>query len=277
MNLAMRQPRQTIGEVLRDARASIGASQLDMALRLGISQRHVSFVETGRSRPSRDLILNWMSEASAPVSIRNAALHSAGFAVTGEDPTPANDAIGRTPAVVERVLAAHEPLPGMVFGADWRMVSLSPGGQWLFAMVMREFLAGVPDIARGWDMLAGLGHEGGLLSRMRDPWRVGGALLNQLRIEQWTRPALRPRIDRVEQALRRRYGADAREPLPEPHEPGLTLVFDTPVGVLSFFTVQSVFMLPQDVTPGSLRTGLWYAGDDATREIMRLKPRPPAG
>ncbi len=161
MKLAMRQPRRTIGEVLRDARASIGASQLDLALRLGISQRHVSFVETGRSRPSRDLILNWMTETAAPLSIRNAALHSAGFAVTSEEPIPANDAMRQTPAVVERVLAAHEPLPGMVFGADWRMVSLSPSGQWLFAMVMREFLAGVPDIAHGWDMLAGLAMRAG--------------------------------------------------------------------------------------------------------------------
>ncbi len=277
MKSVLPQDRPAIGEVMRTARQNLGVSQLDLALRLGISQRHVSFVETGRSRPSRDLILNWMAEMRAPDSIRNVALHRAGFALASAAPAPANDETPQTPPVLTRVLDAHEPLPGMVFGPDWRMLSLNPGGQWLFRLVMPEFLAAIPDIRGGWDMIAGLGHEGGLLSHMREPAAVAGSLLNQLRIEQWTWPELRPRIDRLESALRQRFGATPRHLRRDVHEPGLNLVFDTPLGALSFFTVQSMFTLPQDVTPGSLRTGLWYAADEATRGIMRDRPEPPAG
>lgn len=55
-------------------------SQLELALRMGVSQRHVSFVESGRAQPSRELLLNWLHELQAPLALRNVALQQAGFA-----------------------------------------------------------------------------------------------------------------------------------------------------------------------------------------------------
>jgi transcriptional regulator with XRE-family HTH domain len=65
---------------LQSVRQSRRVSQLELSLRMGVSQRHVSFVESGRSRPSRELVLAWMRELDAPLAVRNAALLQAGFA-----------------------------------------------------------------------------------------------------------------------------------------------------------------------------------------------------
>lgn len=65
---------------LQTARKSKRLSQLELALRMGVSQRHVSFVESGRAQPSRELLLNWLHELQAPLALRNVALQQAGFA-----------------------------------------------------------------------------------------------------------------------------------------------------------------------------------------------------
>lgn len=65
---------------LQIARKSKRLSQLELALRMGVSQRHVSFVESGRAQPSRELLLNWLHELQAPLALRNVALQQAGFA-----------------------------------------------------------------------------------------------------------------------------------------------------------------------------------------------------
>lgn len=69
-----------LGNPLRHARATRDVSQRELALRLGVSQRHVSYVEGNRARPSRDLIVSWIREVGAPLSLCNAALLPAGFA-----------------------------------------------------------------------------------------------------------------------------------------------------------------------------------------------------
>lgn len=270
-----------VGEILKEARRRRRLSQLDLALALGVSQRHVSFVESGRSRPGRDLIINWMTELEAPASLRNAALLSAGYALLADPGRPRPLALERATPVHHRVLDAHDPMPGMIFDADWRMLRLNAGARWLFGLVMPEFLGPAGATAEGWDMIAGIAHPGGLLSRMPEPWIIGRRHLAQLRIEQLNRPALKPRVDALEHVLRATFGdrlIDAAGPAPEP---GLNLQFDTAHGRLSFFTVQSVFKLPQDVAPTTARTGLWFAQDGATRDVLarhvRAKPALAAG
>lgn len=260
----------TVGDILKTARKVRGTSQLDLALALGISQRHVSFVERGRSRPSRDLILNWMEEVGATVSARNAALIGAGFATGGrglvlpERPSPAH----------HQVLSAHDPLPGLIFDADWRMVQMNAGATWIFHHLMAGFLASPEGQVPCWDMIAGVAHAGGLLSRMVDPWIYGGHLLRQLRFEEMTRPSLAPRVAALEQVLRARFG-DQMMIEPGQFEPGLDLHFDTAYGRLSFFSVQSMFQLPQDTVPTSVRVGLWFPASAAARTV--LEENVPAG
>lgn len=260
-----------LADNLRVMRTSRGIPQLELALRLGVSQRHVSFVELGRARPSRNLILSWARETGASMDERNAALVSAGF-------SPAflefgSEHVRNSPAfrALSEMLVAHEPYPGIVFDADWMICAMNECGQWLCTVGMAGFVTSMDGPPTEMDMIAAVAHPGGLLSRVRNAPEIGFALLTQLRAEQMTRPALRPRIDRLEESLKERFGHAAIGQPRAAGEPHLNLIMDTEFGTLSLLLVQTVFGLPQNVTPASLRTELWFPMDDHTRRVMALR------
>lgn len=269
----MRPATACLADNLRRMRTSCGISQMELALRLGISQRHVSFVELGRATPSKNLILSWVRETNASVDERNATLVSAGY-------SPAYIELGAqhmrdTPAfrALSDMLAAHEPFPGIVFDADWMIRAMSLGGQWLCSVGMPEFLATMNGPPAEMDMIAAVAHPGGLLSKVRNAREVGFALLKQLRAEAMTRPALRPRIDRLEISLNERFGSEPADYARAAGDPYLNLIVDSEFGTLSFLLVQTVFGLPQNVTHASLRTELWFPVDNATRRVMMTRGR----
>lgn len=261
------------GCVLKHVRERIGISQLELALRLNISQRHVSFIEGGRSRPSRDLIENWSSATGAPASLRNAALHRAGFAPAVAGTPPAQAASVRQFETLRRAITLHEPFPGIVFDADWNARFANYTTAWL----IRLLLPGCPAPERGaprpFNLIDALIHEGGLLSAMRDPWQAGGALLDQIRREQWLHPALAARARDLEASMIRRFGPRPDGQPDLAGQPSQNLEFDTPLGPLRFVTLQTVCALPQDVTPASLRMELWFPADGPTRTLLRNKPK----
>src|SRR5436305_231919 len=98
--------------MLREWRNRRGVSQLDLALRADSSARHLSFVETGRSRPSRELVLRLADELDVPVRDRNALLVAAGYAP--HFPERTLEQLGELTLSVQRVLAAHDPFPAVV-------------------------------------------------------------------------------------------------------------------------------------------------------------------
>lgn len=261
----------TLAENLRRMRSARGISQLELALRLEVSQRHVSFVELGRARPSRDLILRWARETGASVDERNAALISAGF-------SPAFVEIGAEQVrdssafkALSDMLVAHEPYPGIIFDADWMIRAMNEGGHWLSTVGMADFLADMGGPATEMDMIAAVTHPRGFLSKIRNAREVGFALLRQMRAEQMTRPALAPRVDQLEQSLRDRFGDDPGEHSRAPGDTHLQLIVDSEFGTLSFLLVQTVFGLPHNVTHASLRTELWFPLDDDTRRVMATR------
>lgn len=167
----------------------------------------------------------------------------------------------------ERMLDRHHPFPAFVFDADWIMRRINPAGQWLCSVLMPEVWAATPDKQAGLDMIAGLVHPDGLLSQLRDPAPTGFTLARQLRVEQLTNRTLGLRIDVLEQSLHERFGAPQGE-ASYPTEDHRPLCFDTRHGPLSFFAVQSVIGIPQDITVGSLRAELWFADDERTRAAV---------
>ena len=258
----------SLRELLRHTRASTGLSQHRLALELGISQRHVSFLESGRARPSRELLLAWMREVRAPTSIRNAALIHAGFGQNHSGDVGDPDARAGVRGALSRILGAHHPYPGVSFDCEWVACEMNGGARWLCCQIMPEYWASAQCRGHGVDTIEALIHPGGVLSRMRDPQVAGFSLLRQLRAEEWVTPSLKARADALESALTRRFGL----PLDDAHAGGmgqhLTLRFDTSVGPLAFYTLESVFGLPQDVTVGSMRLELWFPADQTTREVL---------
>ena len=132
---------------LQQTRRARRLSQLELSMRLGISQRHVSFVETGRARPSRPLLLAWLTALDAPLVVRNAALLQAGYAPAYSAAPLGDPALAQANAALLELLRAHDPMPALVLDAHWNLLHANRGGQWLAATLMPgavEMLAGAP-------------------------------------------------------------------------------------------------------------------------------------
>lgn len=266
---------EALSELLRSRRQESGLSQMELAFRLGISQRHLCFVEIARARPSRDLLMAWMDALEAPVSVRNAALHHAGLSAVGARDACASSGEEMLREALEGLVAAHEPYPAVVFDADWRVQQLSAGGMDLCSQITTGFDLCAEIHAQGLDMIEAVASPDGLLSRAQDPEVAAAALLAQFEAESWARPSLRDRVQACRAALMRRFG----DRLPKGRDPGaphLQLAFDTDAGPLTFFIIQTVVGLPQNVTPDALRAELWFPADEPTRQTLwRWQTCPP--
>src|SRR3954447_11320695 len=115
--------RSRIGPLLRDWRRRRRMSQLDLALAAGVSARHVSFVETGRSRPSAEMVIQLAEHLDVPLRDRNALLLAAGYAPAYAQRDLEDPEMGPVRQAIERVLAAHEPYPAVVVDRHWGMVA----------------------------------------------------------------------------------------------------------------------------------------------------------
>src|SRR5690242_6319961 len=133
--------RPPVGTLLRDWRQRRRLSQLDLALDAGVSARHLSFVETGRSRPSAQMVLHLAEHLDVPLRERNAMLLAAGYAPAyGERPLDADE---MTPVreALQRVLDAHDPYPAAVVDRRWDLVASNGGIGLLVADVDPDLLA----------------------------------------------------------------------------------------------------------------------------------------
>lgn len=257
----------TLREVLRDARKRCGISQMELALRLGFSPRHICFVEIGRARPSRMLIERWLDEVGARPSVRSAALLHAGFALK---PAPANGRHGDPAAhpareLFERLLAVHEPFPAFLFDADWHIRSANRAALWLMSTVMPDYMRSLPP-GNDLDMIGSCAHPSGLLSNMVDAASVGYALLDQLDLEASANPRLRARVRDFARSLDDRFGPRHTSGGTFAH---LTFSFATAAGRFDFFRFQSLVELPQDVTLHSLRAEVALPLNERTKDAMR--------
>src|ERR687896_1834878 len=153
-------PRGSAGELLRQWRERRRRSQLDLALEAGISTRHLSFVETGRSRPSRDMLLRLAEQLEVPLRERNHLLVAGGYApVYGQAALDAPELAG-VRAALRQVLAGHEPYPAVVVDRSWHLVDANAAVGVLLGPVDPELLAPPANVLR-----VSL-HPGGMASQI---------------------------------------------------------------------------------------------------------------
>lgn len=112
-----------VGPLLREWRRRRRLTQLDLALEAGVSARHLSFVETGRARPSAELVLNLAEHLDVPLRDRNALLLAAGYAPVYGQRGLDEPEMGPVRAAIDQVLAGHEPYPALVVDRHWGMVA----------------------------------------------------------------------------------------------------------------------------------------------------------
>lgn len=257
----MEAPARDLTATLQGARRARRLSQLELSLRLGVSQRHISFVESGRARPSRELLLAWLGELDAALAVRNEALLQAGFAPVYSAAPLGDPALAQATGALLRLLEAHDPLPALLLDAQWNVLHLNRGGRWLAVALLP---AGLLDVAPV-NLLDLMIHPEGFTRRIVNLQEVGPAMLAMLRHDAAAHPALAPRVEAFAALLRSRLGAEPRSSAAQPRPPVLTTRFASAEGELAFFSLFTTFGTPLDITLASLRVEHLFAADAATQ------------
>ncbi|MBK3639157.1 helix-turn-helix domain-containing protein [Streptomyces sp. MBT33] len=255
---------QGVGPLLRAWRERRRVSQLELALRADSSARHISFVETGRSRPSEEMVLKLAEHLDVPVRERNALLLAAGYAPRYPE-TPLDDpALGALREGIERLIQGYDPYPALVVDATYDVVAANRG--------IMTLLDGLPEslLEPPLNAMRLTLHPQGLAPRILNlpEWR--GHLLAQME-RQIALHRSAP--------LRRLYEEVAAYPVPEsdhggePAEPvpyfALPMRIEHEGRTLSFISSISTFNTPMDVTVAELAIETLLPADPATAKYLR--------
>ncbi len=254
---------ESLPQLLKGARARRRISQWDLALELGISQRHLSFVELGRSRPSRDLLVRWLGALEAPLLLRNQVLQAAGHAPAYDEGGWDADSHDEARRAVATLLRSHEPWPALLLGPDWEVVAANAGVTWLLdAVGVQVDLPGPEGAADGSAPVNLLDLAlGPLGARVTNLPEAAAVLLGQLRHEAVSNPALRDRVELVT-AIAAQLEPGAGFP------PTLVTRYASRHGELSFLSMFTTFGTPHSVTLESLRVELMFPADEETRALL---------
>jgi transcriptional regulator with XRE-family HTH domain len=116
-----------VGPLLREWRRRRHRSQLELALDSGVSARHISFLETGRSNPSREMVIGLASQLEVPLRERNELLIAAGYAPEYRQLAYEDSDLAPVREAIEQVLSAHDPYPALVVDRHWELVAANRG------------------------------------------------------------------------------------------------------------------------------------------------------
>ena len=251
-----------VGPLLRDWRERRRRSQLDLALDAGVSTRHLSFVETGRARPSREMVLQLAEQLDVPLRARNVLLLSAGYAPAYAERALDDPALTGARRAIELVLAGHEPYPALVFDRHWSVLATNKA--------VGVLLEGAdPALTeRPVNALRLALHPAGLAPRIANLGQWRAHLLHNLRaqIEATADPTL--------VALEAEVAA---YPVADPGEANaddlggvaVPLRLRTGAGILTFISTTTVFGTPRDVTLSELALETFLPADEATAAAFR--------
>jgi transcriptional regulator with XRE-family HTH domain len=253
------------GSLLRDWRQRRRMSQLDLALEAGVSARHLSFLETGRSRPSREMVLHLSEQLEVPLRDRNQLLLAAGFApayaeraIDAPDMAPVREAL-------DRILKGHEPYPAVVVDRWWDLAAANAGVALLTSQVAPHLLEPPANALRI------TLHPEGMAPHILNlaEWRAH--LLDRLRRE--VAVTSDERLAALSGELDAYPGGEATLPA---HEPGIAVPLRLDAGgtELSFFSTISTFGTAIDITLAELSIEAFFPADDVTGAYIRSATMP---
>jgi transcriptional regulator with XRE-family HTH domain len=255
---------QPFGAHLRHWRQHRRLSQFDLASDAEISTRHLSFVETGRSVPSREMVLRLAERLEVPLRERNALLVAAGYAPMYRERPLADPALGAARQAVELILKSHEPYPALAVDRHWNLLAAN--------RMLPHLLAGAdPSLLQG------------PVNVLRLSLHPKGLATNILNLGQWRQhlfERLRQQINATGDATLAALLDELRSyPMPagadDMHLEGehvgvvMPLLFQSGGKVLSFISTTTVFGSPVDVTLQELALETFFPADAATGDILR--------
>lgn len=273
----------TFGEQLRQWRQHRRMSQLALAMEADISPRHLSFVETGRSQPSRELVLRLVQRLDVPLRERNGLLIAAGYAPMYPQRALDDPALAAARGAVQRVLEAHEPHPALAIDRHWNMVMANRMVAPLLAAAAPRLLEPPVNVLRL--SLHREGLAGSILNL--DEWR--SHLFE--RLHQQIAVTADPRLADLLAELRALDAGEHREGAPaspDRHAPqarhgganavggtgsgpalAVPLRMATPAGTLALISTTTIFGSPVDVTLSELAIEAFFPADEQTAERLR--------
>lgn len=255
----------TVGALLRDWRSRRHLSQMELAHQVGVSTRHLSFVETGRSRPSPEVVEALARGLDLSLRDRNELLLAAGFAPRYSETSLDDPTMAAAKAAVQRLLDTHDPYPGVIIDRAWNIVATNRS-----ALVLVE---GLPDHVLGPELnvFRVCLHPDGLSTRTRNLAEWGGYLLHEL--QRLCRAAPEPALQALHDEVLGYPDVQAllADP-PEPEQPPPLLIplrLDVGSTELSFFITLTTFGTPRDITLDELAVELFFPADERTATILR--------
>jgi transcriptional regulator with XRE-family HTH domain len=252
--------------LLRQWRKSRKVSQLELAMRANTSQRNVSFVESGRTRPSREMVLKLADALDLPLRARNEILLAAGFAPFYPDRTLTSAGMELPRRMLERMLAHHEPYPAMVLDAGWNIVMHNRAAGRLIERCVPA--AGLVELSsrEGLNFLRLVCDPKGMRSRIRNWPHVGRALMARLRREALAYPGAPSELllrDLLTNKLLPPFSAGE-----SPLEAVMPVELELGDGQLRLFNMLTTFGTPQDVVLQELRIEMSFPADNMSDAIL---------
>jgi transcriptional regulator with XRE-family HTH domain len=270
--MSTRAPTLGVGDLLREWRQRRRLSQLELSNEATVSARHLSFVETGRAKPSRELVLHLAEHLEVPLRERNALLLAAGYAPAYQARSLDDADMDPVRTALDLILTGHEPYPAVIVDRRWDLVAANTAALSLFTAGVAPHLLEPPiNVYR-----LGL-HPEGLASRVRNMAEYTHHLLTRLQREVALTgdPALVALLDEV------RGYPDLTHPSAVDADPArmlfLPMEFTTVGGVeLSLFSTLATFGTALDVTVAELSIEAFFPADPATQAHLTATPTPTA-
>jgi len=251
----------TFGATLKEWRSQRRMSQLDLGLIANVSARHISFLETGRARPSQSMVKQLCETLEVPLTARNALLGAAGFAPVYRRRELSDEDMSHVRAAVDWTLERHNPFPAFALDKHWRVIKANASAAFL--------LAGI-----------GLNEGDSLLDAMMNKALMVHALENWLEVMQHMAIRLRTEsthlggdevLDAAIERLNRMLATETKgfegptpAVIPARYRAGGT--------ILSFFSTLAQFGTAEDIALAELKIELMFPADDATRNLLLAMP-----
>jgi transcriptional regulator with XRE-family HTH domain len=250
--------RNSFGLMLKDWRGRRRMSQLDLALDAGVSARHLAFLETGRAKPSRDMVDQLIDALEVPHRERNDFLLTAGFAPAYSKLSLDDPSLMQVRKGLDRLLDSHAPWPALMLDRDWNIVKVNRTAGMLLSLI------------------GGQEDDLNLLTRLADAPRVADVIENWHAVAQEFARRLRSEaLQFADVNLLKRVEAFQAKVLKDithaDEAPGPLLNMTVRVGEgtrLSLFSILGQFSSALDVTAAELRVELFFPADEATRKFL---------
>ncbi|GAA2138321.1 helix-turn-helix domain-containing protein [Glycomyces algeriensis] len=249
--------RRTPGDLVRHWRAQRHLTQQELAIQCRISARHLSFIETGRSKPTSAMVLKICEELDVPLRDRNDILMAAGHAPAYTESTLDQPSMASIGQALIQILDGHMPYPAVVVDRQWNMVDANTAIDKLIAGSAPELLEPPVNVLR-----LSL-HPQGVAPRIRNLSQWRAHLFS--RLDHQIRATGDPELVRLREELRGYPGGI--DPAPK-HSLVIPLRIDTGSGVLSFFSATTVFGTPMDVTVAELAIESFFPADPETAAAL---------